>query len=262
MILFHKNIFGEPGLLSVFVILRYCFSGVLLMSERSDLHQGHRTRMLDRFLKNGIDDFEEHEVLEIILFSIIPRCNTNEISHKLIDKFGSISGVLSSSKNDLMKISGIGDNAAAFLCFLGEFVHKYRLKRFETRNQLNSLGKTVEYARTLITDPAEEMSFVIILDKSLYIIGSEKIFDGEINKSYLDARAIVSAAMNKNSQNIVLVHNHPYGVLNFSSADISATRNLLDVLRPLGIELNDHILIMKDRFCSMRSSGIFSEYWT
>lgn len=232
------------------------------MSERSDLHQGHRKRMLDRFLKSGIDKFEEHEVLEIILFSIIPRCNTNEISHKLLEKFGSISGVLSASKNDLLKISGIGDNAAAFLCFLGEFIHKYRLEISEKRKQLNSPEKIAEYARTIITNPAEESAHIIVLDRSLYFIGSEKLFDGEADKSYIDARTIVGAAIGKNSQNIVLVHNHPYGAVNFSSADISATRCLLDVLIPLGIELNDHILILKEGFCSMRSSGLFSEYWT
>lgn len=232
------------------------------MSERSDLHQGHRKRMLDKFLKSGIDDFEEHEVLEIILFSIIPRCNTNEISHKLIDKFGSISGVLSASKNDLITISGIGDNAAAFICFLGEFIHKYRLESSKRREQLNSPERIAKYARTLITNPAKEMSFVILLDKSLCFIGTERISDGGADKSYLDARTIVGAAIGKNSQNVAVVHNHPHGAVNFSSADISATRCLLDVLRLLGIELNDHILIMKDGFCSMRSSGIFSEYWT
>ena len=232
------------------------------MSERSDLHQGHRKRMLDKFLKNGLSGFEEHEILEIILFSIIPRCNTNEISHSLIQKFGSISGVLSASKNDLMKISGIGDNAAAFLCFLGEFIHKYRLEISEKRKQLNSPEKIAEYARTLFTDPTEESAFVIVLDRSLCFIGSEKLSDGSADESYFDPRTIVGAAIGKNSQNIVLVHNHPYGAVNFSSADISATRCLLDVLRPLEIELNDHMLIMKDSFCSMRSSGIFSEYWT
>ncbi len=231
------------------------------MSERSDLHQGHRKRMLDKFLKNGIDGFKEHEILEIILFSIIPRCNTNEISHYLINEFGSISGVLSATKNDLMKISGIGDNAAAFLCFLGEFIHKYRLEVSEKRKRFNSPDKIAEYARTLFTNPAEESSFVIVLDRSLCFIGSEKLSDGGADESYLDARTIVGAAIGKNSKNIVVVHNHPHGAVNFSSADISATRCLLDVLRPLGIELNDHILILKDGFCSMRSSGLFSEYW-
>lgn len=232
------------------------------MSERSDLHQGHRKRMLDRFLKNGIDKFEEHEVLEIILFSIIPRCNTNEISHKLIEKFGSISGVLSASKNDLITISGIGDNAAAFLCFLGEFVHKYRLEGPDRRKQLNSTKKIAEYARTLITNPAEEMSFVIVLDRSLCFIGAQRLSDGGADEAYLDARTIVGTAIEKNSKNVVVVHNHPYGVMNFSSADISATRCLMDVLRPLGIELNDHILIINESYCSMRSTGLFSEYWT
>ena len=149
--------------------------GVSVMSEKSELHSGHRKRMLEKFLTKGIDCFEEHEILEILLFSIFTRCNTNEISHRLIDKFGSLTNVLSASKNDLMTVSGVGENAAAYICFLGDFFNKYRIESAEKRKRLNSPEKLAEYAKTLFTNSAEETTYIVLLDRSLCLIGSEKI---------------------------------------------------------------------------------------
>lgn len=217
--------------------------------------------MLDKFLAQGISCFEEHEILEILLYSIFSRCNTNEISHKLIDKFGSLSNVLSASKDDLMTISGIGENAAAFICFLGEFVSKYREDALDKRRRLNSPEKLAEYAKTLFVNPLEESAYVIMLDKSLYLIGSEKISDSAPDSSCFNAKNVIGAAIARKSNNIVLVHNHPVGTANFSSADVSATRRLVNLLKELDIELNDHIVISGDSVGSMRSAGVFSEYW-
>ncbi len=217
--------------------------------------------MLDKFLAQGIGCFEEHEILEILLYSIFSRCNTNEISHKLIDKFGSLSNVLSASKDDLMTISGIGENAAAFICFLGEFVSKYREDALDKRRRLNSPEKLAEYAKTLFVNPLEESAYVIMLDKSLYLIGSEKISDSAPDSSCFNAKNVIGAAIARKSNNIVLVHNHPVGTANFSSADVSATRRLVNLLKELDIELNDHIVISGDSVGSMRSAGVFSEYW-
>lgn len=231
------------------------------MSEKSELHQGHRKRMLDKFLTQGIGCFEEHEVLEILLYSIFSRCNTNEISHKLIDKFGSISNVLSASKDDLMTISGIGENAAAFICFLGEFVSKYRDEALDKKKRLNSPEKLAEYAKTLFINPLEESAYVVLLDRSLCLIGAEKISDGAPDSSCFNAKSVIGAAIARKSSNIVLVHNHPGSTANFSSADVSATRRLVNLLKELDIELNDHIVISGESVGSMRSSGVFSEYW-
>lgn len=231
------------------------------MSEKSELHSGHRKRMLEKFLAKGIDCFEEHEILEILLFSIFTRCNTNEISHKLIDKFGSLTNVLSASKDDLMTISGVGENAAAYICFLGEFFRKYRSEASEKRRRLNSPDKLAEYAKTLFTNSAEESAYIILLDRSLCLIGSEKISDGSPDFSGIEPKNIVKAAMGRKSENIVLVHNHPDGAVSFSSADISATRRLINLLREIDIELNDHIVISGDSVCSMRSLGFLNEYW-
>ena len=231
------------------------------MSKKSELHQGHRKRMLDKFLAHGISCFEEHEILEILLYSIFSRCNTNEISHKLIDKFGSLSNVLSASKDDLMTISGIGENAAAFICFLGEFVSKYREDSLDKRRRLNSPEKLAEYAKTLFVNPLEESVYVILLDRSLFLIGSEKISEGAPDSSCFNAKSVIGAAIGRKSSNIVLVHNHPGSTANFSSADVSATRRLVNLLKELDIELNDHIVISGDSVGSMCSAGIFSEYW-
>lgn len=235
--------------------------GVSVMSEKSELHSGHRKRMLEKFLTKGIDCFEEHEILEILLFSIFTRCNTNEISHRLIDKFGSLTNVLSASKNDLMTVSGVGENAAAYICFLGDFFNKYRTESAEKRKRLNSPEKLAEYAKTLFTNSAEETTYIVLLDRSLCLIGSEKISGGSPDFSGIAPKNIVKAALGKKSANIVLVHNHPDGAASFSSADISATRHLINLLREIDIELNDHIVISGESVCSMRSLGFFNEYW-
>lgn len=231
------------------------------MSEKSELHSGHRKRMLERFLTKGIDCFEEHEVLEVLLFSIFTRCNTNEISHRLIEKFGSLTNVLSASKNDLMTVSGIGENAAGYICFLGEFFTKFRSNAADKRRKLNSPEKLAEYAKTLFTGSGEESAYIVLLDRSLCLVGSEKIAEGLPDVSHIAPKNILRAALGKKSENIVLVHNHPDGAASFSAADISATRHLINLLREIDIEMKDHIIISGENVCSMRSLGFFNEYW-
>ncbi|HCF82786.1 MAG TPA: hypothetical protein DER68_02140 [Ruminococcaceae bacterium] len=231
------------------------------MSEKSELHSGHRKRMLERFLAKGIDCFEEHEILEVLLFSIFTRCNTNEISHRLIGKFGSLMNVLSASKNDLMTVSGVGENAAGYICFLGEFFTKFRSNAADKRRPLNSPEKLAEYAKTLFTGSGEETAYVVLLDRSLCLVGSEKIAEGLPDVSHIAPKNILRAALGKKSENIVLVHNHPDGAASFSAADISATRHLINLLREIDIEMKDHIIISGENVCSMRSLGFFNEYW-
>ncbi len=226
------------------------------MSEGSELHKGHRKRILDRFMRDGIASLEEHEILEIILFSIIPRCNTNDISHRLINKFGSIMGVLSASKSDLLSINGIGDNAAAYLCFLGSFVIKYRKESLERRKCLNSLDKILEYGRTLFTNQIKETVFVIYLDNSMNLICSENVSEGSADMANFDIKVVVAKALNLKSSKIVLLHNHPSGNATFSSSDVNATRSFIFSLEKLGISLIDHIIVTASGYCSMNSQDL------
>ena len=90
-----------------------------------NVHDGHRERVRDKIRKGGLPSFQQHEVLEYLLFPFIPRKDTNEIAHALIDKFSSFAGVLNASERDLKSVSGMTDNAALFLSKLPEIMKLY-----------------------------------------------------------------------------------------------------------------------------------------
>lgn len=230
----------------------------------NDLHAGHRQRMLKRFRENGIESFAEHEILEMLLFLVFSRCNTNNISHMLIDKFGSINGVLSADHNELTEVDNIGDTAAAYLCFLGDFIRWLPANNVK-KISLNSPEKIIEFCRPIFTNATKEMTYILTLDARHDLISQTCLNIGGANSTSVYTQNIIKSAFTSNSTNVVMVHNHIAGSPLPSVADINSTRDLYNALRAAGITLVDHIIIGPgdaDKGYSMRSSEILKDIWS
>lgn len=86
------------------------------------VHAGHRSRMRQRFLQSGLAGFQDHEVLEFLLFYAVPRCDVNEMAHLLLDRFGTLAGVLNAPEEDLRDIAGVGPHVAHFLNLVPQLI--------------------------------------------------------------------------------------------------------------------------------------------
>ncbi len=214
--------------------------------------------MLDKYLQNGIDGFDEHEILEILLFSIISRRNTNDIAHKLISAFGSLENVMTADYDRLLKVDGIGESTATFICFIND------LARMVNKNktlilQLNSIDKVTRYCRENLLNLPSESGHILYLDEN-YNFADERTVQGNGSTPLpFDIRATAATAINLGYPNLVFIHTHPEGPALPSSIDISATRHIKQVLDSLSISLIDHIIIYGDDILSMRYT--YKELW-
>lgn len=233
------------------------------MSEKN-IHAGHRQRMLKKYRDHSIDCLEEHEILEILLFLVFSRCNTNNISHMLIEKFGSINGVLSANRSELLGIDHIGESAATFLCFIGDFFRwlpAHRVKNI----QLNTPQKIIEYCEPVFANTTKEMTYVLMLDARQNLVSQMLLVLGCSDSVTVRKMDIIRNAFIANSTNVVIVHNHITGSPAPSVADINATRELYNALRATGITLVDHIIIgldSEEKGYSMRRSEILRDIWS
>lgn len=216
---------------------------------------GHRQRMKNRFFNEGIDSFEPHEVLEMLLYFSLPRVDTNPLAHKLIDKFGSFHGVLEASPEDLSSF-GLTDNTVALLKMLPAFSNYYvKSRALGTRTLPNSTA-VGNYAVDMIGIRSHEVFAVICLDAQNRIKNFEIIAEGSVNTTSVSPRKIAECVLRHNCVRAVLVHNHPSGSLMPSSDDKIMTSRLRTMLDSIGVGLLDHIIVADGRFCSMREQNM------
>lgn len=219
-------------------------------------HTGHRDRLRERFLTEGLEHFEPHNALELLLFYACPRIDTNELAHRLIARFGSLSGVLNAPAEELVKIKGLGRNAAVLLRLTPQLMRFYALDSHD-REPLDSAARMCEYAKACFWGASAEELRVFCLDDTLRIRENAMLTEGAFSSVPLSARRIVETAFRARSDLIILAHNHPNGNELPSEQDDIATRQLFRLLKQLGITLLDHIIVGGGKAFSMRDGGYF-----
>lgn len=223
-------------------------------NKKVNLNAGHRERMRQRYLANGLNGFQPHEILELLLFYAKPRCDTNKIAHELINRFHTLAGVMNADVQELCAIDGIGSQTAIFLRLFPDVFRAYQMSRnadklsFKRRNDLKA------YLASLYAGTVKEQAYVICFDANEQIICIEPTGNGTSTTANLDIRSIAEIALRNRCDSIALVHNHPDGNPNASNTDIFATNRLSKVLRSLDIELADHFIV-GSRVTSMREMG-------
>lgn len=226
------------------------------VSKPKHCHYGHRARMRSRFLKSGLESFQPHEVLEMLLFYALPRGDTNQIAHELIQKFHSISGVLDADIEDLKQIKGISEYAAVFLKLMPQLCQVYQFDKMRDHEALDSVKKLCEYVKVQFSCATQEQVLLLCLNESLQLLHCEIISTGSTQSVMLDTHRIVACAIQKRSSRVVLAHNHPHAPAEFSDADLFATIQLKRTLHEVQIQLLDHIVVGKNGdTMSMKHSG-------
>ncbi len=215
-----------------------------------NFNEGHRGRLKSKYNKNGIDNLEEHEVLELLLFYVIPRRDTNKLAHTLIDYFGSLEGVLSADKESISKISGCGESTAMFLNLVSNISKKYLKLRWDKKKiSFNNSKDVKDMLHTLFINEKKEILYCVFLDNNYNLINTVALLHGQINKVNVDIRKLVEQCVYNNAVHIILAHNHPSGYSNPSKSDIDATLYIKNILKPLSINLINHYVVT-DKECT------------
>ena len=213
------------------------------MSTGSGIHAGHRQRMKERFLAGGLDGFSEHEVLELILFYAIPRRDVNELSHKLVERFGSLNAVFTAGFEDLLTVDGIGENAALLIKLMAESFRRYALSDGENIMLYDTLSKVGDYAVKLYIGVSVEKLYALLFDNKMMLLDTVILGEGAINSVQVSVRTIAEKALKRDASSIILLHNHPNGLPYPSDEDKRFTSYLRDMLSNFDISLIEHIIV-------------------
>lgn len=222
------------------------------------LHEGHRQRLLRRFIEEGLDKFEPHNKLELLLFYAIPRRDTNEIAHRLLDTFGSFSAVLDAPIEELEKVPGIGTSAAAYLKLLGQTAQAYYTDQ-QKDICLDTTKKAGEYLLPRFIGRTQEAVCLVCLDQKCRVLNASMIHEGSVHAAEVNVRKIISTALKFNATGVILAHNHPGGIALPSPEDLATTRRIEQALEVVGIHLMDHIIIAERDFVSLADSGVVGQ---
>lgn len=230
------------------------------MAEKENIHKGHRQRMMKKFLEYGIGCFEEHEVLEILLYSCYTRRNTNDIAHELINTFGSLRGVLNADHSELCRVPNVGHNAAATICFLRQLSQMIADNDMRGTVLKNSEDMR-QFCYKLLGGCNVEVAHALFLDEAYAFVDDVVISRGSHNMVGFDLKRIVSKAMELQCTKVILAHNHPQGISIASAADVASTRRVANALNNLGIDLLDHIILNEEGAYSMRTARLLQDIW-
>lgn len=209
-------------------------------------HAGHRKRLRERYARSGMEDFAPHEVLELLLTYVIPRVDVNNQAHALIDRFGSVAGVMDATEKELRDVKGIGPEAAQFLKMLPEVFRHYQLANCDSKDTFDTVAKLGDYLRAKYTGVTVERVFLILLDNSLKIKACIHLCDGSVNCSSVTVRTIAEHAFRENASAVVLAHNHPRGLAIPSGADLEVTQTVECALETIGVPLLEHLIVTEN----------------
>lgn len=223
-------------------------------------NNGHRARLRERMLKEGLSSFQDHEVLEMLLFQYLPRQDTNKIAHRLLDKFGSFAGVLDASPEKLMMVDGISEVTACNIALLKEVWLRYK-KSESTSISLNSLASIIKYAQLLIAESYTEKMVVVYVDQSTNFVYKEEFTSQSADSIDIDIKKIVITATRTNSAGIILFHCHPKGACDPSVADVVFTEKLYFTLASINIMLLEHIIFnASGNYFSFYKEGLIKDF--
>ena len=220
-----------------------------------NLHEGHRKRMKERFIKSGLDDFAPHNILELLLFYSIPRGDTNPVAHRLIDTFGSLSGVFDATPEELAKVDGVGENSAILISMIPQIARKYLEDKADTANIVGGCSDIGAFLLPKFVGRTNEALMMVSIDNKNKIISCSVVAEGTVDSAKVSRRKIMKEAMKVKATRVILAHNHPCGVAVPSSEDVIMTKEIGRLFAQVGIELVDHIIVANDDYVSMAASG-------
>jgi len=222
------------------------------------MHEDHRKRVRQRFVSAGLQSFPPHNVLELLLFYSIPRQDTNEIAHRLMNHFGSLTGVLDAPMEELCKVKGIGENSATHIMLVAQLAKRYFAEQAKEKKSFASSAALHTYAISLFAGEKNESAFMLCLNNACQLLHCSQVSLGTKYAVSLDNRTLLETAFRYNATKVVLAHNHSNGLASPSKNDISRTESAMKLFSDVQIQLLDHLIVAGGECFSMASHPKFS----
>ncbi len=211
-------------------------------------HEGHRQRLKETFLKTSLENFQPHNILELLLFYSIPRQDTNEIAHELINHFGSLKNVFDADYEELIRIKGIKENSAILIKMIPQLSKIYLSNKPAEREVFDTFQKVGDYLVNLFVGEINEAIYIMLLDNSFRLIRTAKLTEGDLNNAILNFRSVIDLVVSARASRVIIAHNHPNGDILPSSEDIETTSTLHALLNGISVDLVEHFLIADNRY--------------
>ena len=230
------------------------------MKQTKDVHSGHRQRLRARINNSDIDNMEDYQILEYLLTYSIPRKDTNELAHNLINTFGHLNNVLDADINYLLNVEGVGENTASFLTSLPKIFKKYTMQNNSNIHIINTPAVAIDYCKNILQFLSYEELYAVFIDASSYIMKCVKISSGTKYSTNGNLRKITELALQLNARAVLLAHNHPNNNPEPSSDDNHFTESVTRSLQFNGVHILDHIIVTADGYYSYHLTHQLDKY--
>lgn len=220
--------------------------------EQPEHYHGHRERLRNRYRDSGDTALADYELLELLLFRLIPRRDTKPIAKALLDRFGTLAAVFGAPPGLLQEVKGIGEAVALDLKLIATVGHRVLKSELKGKQLLASWSAVIEYCHAAMAFETREQFRILFLDKRNVLIADEVQGTGTVDHTPVYPREVVKRALELSATALILVHNHPSGDPTPSRADIDMTQMIIATAKPLGITVHDHIIIGKDGHASFK----------
>ena len=225
-------------------------------TDAQNVHAGHRERLRERFLRDGLSSMTERETLELLLMYAIPRQDTSPLAQRLLDRFGSLAGVLEADRDALLDTEGVGAGAATLLSLIPQLLGRYQQSRMGERPRITDPASAAHYAVSLFSGAQEERVYLVCMDLSGRVNAAVLLGRGTLDEVALYPRRVVEEALRSKAYSVLLAHNHPGGTPYPSQADVDSTRKVIAALATVNIRVVDHVVVSGFGAWSMARGGM------
>jgi DNA repair protein RadC len=222
------------------------------LAESTPHYYGHRQRLRQRLLDAGTGAVRDYELLELVLFRAIPQRDVKPLAKALIERFGSFAEAIAAPIERLREIKGLGEAAITELKVVQAAASEFARGQARKRPALSSWSSVLDYCRTAMAFADKEQFRILFLDKRNQLIADELQQTGTVDHTPVYPREVVKRALELSATAVILVHNHPSGDPTPSRADIQMTQAIVEVAKPLGIAVHDHIIVGKEGHASLK----------
>lgn len=217
---------------------------------------GHRERLRKRLLAGGDDALADHEVIEYLLMTAIPRKDVKPLSRALIKRFGSLAGVLNTDPRTLAAHPGMGETSAAAMRIVAMAARRMARQQVREQPVLASWQTLIDYLTIDMAHLNVERVRILYLNTQNMLIADEHAGDGSLDEAAIHPREVIRRGLDLGAAALILVHNHPSGVAEPSRADIQITHRIAEAGRLLGITVHDHVIIGRQGHVSLKAKGL------
>ena len=214
------------------------------------MHQGHRNRLKNRFINEGLENFDHHNILELLLYYAVPQKDTNETAHKLIEHFGSISEVFDAPVSELMRVSGIGHHSAVLLSMIPQISRIYLTDK-SSKSRIIGTKQIADFAAKCFVGMTTEHFLIICVDNRGAMLNYHYISEGVVDGAMVNMRKIILTLASSNATAAIIAHNHPRNNSKPSRADLKTTMNIATALKFVNVKLLDHVIVGLDGYTSL-----------